>query len=215
MNEADPVKLTPWISVDDRIWERYANVTCVECPDCCFRFDAVHQDGDSLGYSCPNCNGNPRSTTTPAAAAEAAWQIAKRWIENDLPEKARIHSLQVNQLRVLAEDVLSRYLRAQQPETNYIHLPQYPLNGTQLECDGSELRADGTCAKCERINQRIATVVKNARADAIGECVEMAKTFVPKRDLNPLLRLNQFAEFAAALEQLKEEGNGEDEVNNE
>jgi hypothetical protein len=40
-------------------------------------------------------------------------------------------------------------------ETNYIHLPQYPLNGTQLECDGSELRPDGTCAKCERINERI------------------------------------------------------------
>jgi len=31
------------------------------------------------------------------------------------------------------------------------------LNGTQLECDGSELRPDGTCAKCERINERIAS----------------------------------------------------------
>jgi len=42
-------------------------------------------------------------------------------------------------------------------KTNFIHLPQYPLNGTQLECDGSELRPDGTCAKCERINERIAS----------------------------------------------------------
>jgi len=44
-------------------------------------------------------------------------------------------------------------------ETNYIHLPQHPLNGTQLECDGSELRPDGTCAKCERINERIEAYV--------------------------------------------------------
>lgn len=44
-----------------------------------------------------------------------------------------------------------------QSATDGIHLPQYPLNGTQLECDGSELRLDGTCAKCERINERIAS----------------------------------------------------------
>lgn len=35
------------------------------------------------------------------------------------------------------------------------------LNGTQLECNGEELRPDGTCAKCERINARIATLVSH------------------------------------------------------
>jgi hypothetical protein len=74
----DTVKLTPWISADDRVWERYANVTCVECPDCCFRFDAVHQDGDTTSYSCPNCNGDPPSTVTPSEAAREAARELKR-----------------------------------------------------------------------------------------------------------------------------------------
>ena len=57
-------QLTPWINPDERMWERYANVTCVECPDCCFRFDAAHQNSDSRSYSCPNCRGNALSTTS-------------------------------------------------------------------------------------------------------------------------------------------------------
>jgi hypothetical protein len=78
--EQETVKLTPWTSADGRVWERYANVTCVECPDCCFRFDAAHQDGDTLGYSCPNCNGNPPSIVTSGEAArEAAREIAQ-WL---------------------------------------------------------------------------------------------------------------------------------------
>lgn len=73
----DTVKLTPWISADDRVWERYANITCVECPDCCFRFDAIHQDGDTLGYSCPNCKDRPASTVT---STEAASEIVQEWV---------------------------------------------------------------------------------------------------------------------------------------
>lgn len=35
------------------------------------------------------------------------------------------------------------------------------MNGTELECDGSELRPDGTCARCERINMRLADLLEN------------------------------------------------------
>lgn len=40
-----------------------------------------------------------------------------------------------------------------------IHSSRLPFNGEQLECDGNELRPDGTCAKCERVNRRIASQV--------------------------------------------------------
>lgn len=40
-----------------------------------------------------------------------------------------------------------------------IHSSSLRFNGTELECDGNELRPDGTCAKCERVNQRIANKV--------------------------------------------------------
>jgi hypothetical protein len=36
-----------------------------------------------------------------------------------------------------------------------IHSSDLRFNGTELECDGNELRPDGTCAKCERVNRRI------------------------------------------------------------
>lgn len=36
-----------------------------------------------------------------------------------------------------------------------IHASNLLFNGTDLECSGNELRPDGTCAKCERINGRI------------------------------------------------------------
>ena len=83
---------------------------------------------------------------------------------------------------------------------NYIHLPQYPMNGTQLECDGSELRPDGTCAKCERINDRIEAALSIARANAIDEAIRVVSAY-----FGGLLSMgvNKF-ELVAELEELKQ-----------
>lgn len=40
-------------------WEHRVAVDSVQCPHCLFTFDAAHTDGDSGGYSCPNCEGCP------------------------------------------------------------------------------------------------------------------------------------------------------------
>lgn len=76
-----------------------------------------------------------------------------------------------------------------QSATNDIHLPQYPLNGTQLECDGSELRSDGTCAKCERINERIASHYATPPTDIAERSRRTVETFNKERlkDLRPRL----------------------------
>jgi len=39
----------------DGAWGQAVAVTCVECPDCAFTFDATHEDKDG-GYSCPQCD---------------------------------------------------------------------------------------------------------------------------------------------------------------
>lgn len=68
-----------------------------------------------------------------------------------------------------ARDLFARWnTRADLPRATADH-----LNGTQLECDGSELRSDGTCAKCERINERI-TPRATADINAIYNVIEVA-----------------------------------------
>jgi hypothetical protein len=47
------------------------------------------------------------------------------------------------------------------------------LNGTELECDAQELRPDGSCAKCERINERISRLIGKAIAEVKGDCEQM------------------------------------------
>lgn len=49
--------------------------------------------------------------------------------------------------------------------TTYLHHPQFPMNGTELECDGEELRPDGMCAKCERVNERIEAKIATIRQE--------------------------------------------------
>lgn len=75
----------PWRDEGGHEWEIRHNVTCVECPHCCFMFAAVHGNGDSDGYSCPNCDGCPdaKDAATPStssairAAAEEILQGAQ------------------------------------------------------------------------------------------------------------------------------------------
>jgi DNA-directed RNA polymerase subunit RPC12/RpoP len=92
----EAVRLTPWVSADDRAWERYANVTCVECPDCCFRFDAAHQDGDTLSYSCPICDATLPPTEASAEAGEAEREVVQAnrlwriWLWNELQIDLRL-----------------------------------------------------------------------------------------------------------------------------
>lgn len=59
-------KLQPWRDKGGHAWEVKRNVTCVECPHCCFTFAAIHTI-DPEDYDCPNCEGCP-----DAAPAEPA-----------------------------------------------------------------------------------------------------------------------------------------------
>jgi hypothetical protein len=51
-------------------WPRHKGVTCVECPDCAFCFDADHTDAGTAGeetYSCPQCAQSELATLIEAA----------------------------------------------------------------------------------------------------------------------------------------------------
>ena len=65
-----PTVTEPWRDEGGHAWEIQLNVTCVECPHCCFVFAAVHTDGYSNGYSCPNCKGCPEAVVTEAGEQE-------------------------------------------------------------------------------------------------------------------------------------------------
>lgn len=66
--------VAPWIDEGGHAWEVRENVTCVECPHCCFVFDAIHtsqrfEPDRWEGYDCPNCEGCPDAAASPAAPA--------------------------------------------------------------------------------------------------------------------------------------------------
>jgi hypothetical protein len=116
-----------WISADDRVWERYANITCVECPDCCFRFDAIHQDGDTLGYSCPNCKDRPASTVTPT---EAASEIVQEWVAG-----LDYGSLPPGQISRLTELIAKHFPPTEATQPPYMHEDQLPVNMPKEDYD--------------------------------------------------------------------------------
>lgn len=150
--EADPVDIAPCrvcasVPVRDRWFREEGVVHCSKTS--CFMFERPM----SLDQWNRLMWNEPSTTTPTIAAVEAAKEIADNISVNQFREIQRF-----NRVEPLAA-IISKHLPARQPATNFIHLPQYPLNGTQLECDGSKLRADGTCTKCERINDRIESIV--------------------------------------------------------
>lgn len=86
---AEPVTApAPWRDEGDHAWEIRPNVTCVECPHCCFAFAAVHTSqrfevDQWEGYDCPNCEGCPdarrKSVTTTAASVISGGKEAVEW----------------------------------------------------------------------------------------------------------------------------------------
>jgi hypothetical protein len=56
----------PWVDEGGHVWDVRRGVDCVECPHCCFTFAAIHGNGDTDGYSCPNCEGCPDTRATPS-----------------------------------------------------------------------------------------------------------------------------------------------------
>lgn len=61
-----------------------------------------------------------------------------------------------------------------------VHSSKLPFNGTMLECDGDELRPDGTCAKCERVNQRLAARLQPAEDERVKEIRERERIWYCK-----------------------------------
>ena len=51
----------------------------------------------------------------------------------------------------------------------------YKLNGTELECTGEDDHDSQPCPKCERINARIATLVKQAVTEEHEACARIAE----------------------------------------
>jgi hypothetical protein len=136
--------------------------------------------GTSKGHAISCSVGNPRTGEFPPEQEAPELLPASEMIDRELVELAlesharalmyfnsKVQHDRANECR---NELLKRLAHPEATQSHsiwksrmagrpIIHSSNLPFNGTELECDGNELRPDGTCAKCERVNGRIAAAL--------------------------------------------------------